>query len=312
MEFAHVSVLLQESLDGLRIRPDGIYVDGTAGGAGHSREIAKRLTTGRLIAFDQDPDAVKTAAERLAPYPQAEVVHDNFCNMASRLEERQALPVDGVLLDLGVSSWQLDNPERGFSYREDAPLDMRMSKEGETAAELLARSSESEIARILWEYGEERYSRQIARKIVEKREKEPVLTTFQLADLIKSAMPAAARREKNPCKRSFQALRIAVNSELDALSNGIDAAFDCLSEGGRLCIITFHSLEDRMVKQKFLDLARGCVCPPEFPVCVCGRTPAAKVITRKPVLPSEEELKHNRRSASAKLRVLEKIHERYR
>ena len=187
-----------------------------------------------------------------------------------------------------------------------------MSKEGETAAELLARSSESEIARILWEYGEERYSRQIARKIVEKREKEPVLTTFQLADLIKSAMPAAARREKNPCKRSFQALRIAVNSELDALSNGIDAAFDCLSEGGRLCIITFHSLEDRMVKQKFLDLARGCVCPPEFPVCVCGRTPAAKVITRKPVLPSEEELKHNRRSASAKLRVLEKIHERYR
>ena len=312
MEFAHVSVLLQESLDGLRIRPDGIYVDGTAGGAGHSREIAKRLTTGRLIAFDQDHDAVKTAAERMAPYPQAEVVHDNFRNMASRLEERQALPVDGVLLDLGVSSWQLDNPERGFSYREDAPLDMRMSKEGETAAELLARSSESEIARILWEYGEERYSRQIARKIVEKREKEPVLTTFQLADLIKSAMPAAARREKNPCKRSFQALRIAVNSELDALSNGIDAAFDCLSEGGRLCIITFHSLEDRMVKQKFLDLARGCVCPPEFPVCVCGRTPAAKVITRKPVLPSEEELKHNRRSASAKLRVLEKIHERYR
>ena len=312
MEFAHVSVLLQESLDGLRIRPDGIYVDGTAGGACHSREIAKRLTTGRLIAFDQDPDAVKTAAERLAPYPQAEVVHDNFCNMASRLEERQALPVDGVLLDLGVSSWQLDNPERGFSYREDAPLDMRMSKEGETAAELLARSSESEIARILWEYGEERYSRQIARKIVGKREKEPVLTTFQLADLIKSAMPAAARREKNPCKRSFQALRIAVNSELDALSNGIDAAFDCLSEGGRLFIITFHSLEDRMVKQKFLDLARGCVCPPEFPVCVCGRTPAAKVITRKPVLPSEEELKHNRRSASAKLRVLEKIHERYR
>lgn len=312
MEFAHVSVLLQESLDGLRIRPDGTYVDGTAGGAGHSREIAKRLTTGRLIAFDQDPDAVKAASERLAPYPQAVVVHDNFRNMALHLEELRALPVDGVLLDLGVSSWQLDNPERGFSYREDAPLDMRMSQEGETAAELLARSSESEIARILWEYGEERYSRQIARKIVEKREKEPVLTTFQLADLIKSAMPAAARREKNPCKRSFQALRIAVNSELDALSSGIDAAFDCLSEGGRLCIITFHSLEDRMVKQKFLDLARGCICPPEFPVCVCGRTPAAKVITRKPVLPSEAELRSNRRSASAKLRVLEKIHERYR
>lgn len=312
MEFTHVSVLLSESLDGLRILPEGSYVDGTAGGAGHSREIAKRLTTGHLYAFDQDPDAVKIATERLAPYSQARVIHDNFRNMTHRLEELQALPVDGVLLDLGVSSWQLDNPQRGFSYREDAPLDMRMSQEGETAAELLARASESEIARILWEYGEERYSRQIARKIVQAREKAPVETTLQLAELIKSGMPAAAKREKNPCKRSFQALRIAVNSELDALSAGIDAAFDCLSVGGRLCIITFHSLEDRMVKQKFLDLAKGCICPPEFPVCVCGRTPAAKLITRKPVLPSAEELAVNRRSASAKLRVLEKIHERYR
>ena len=312
MEFTHVSVLLSESLDGLRILPEGSYVDGTAGGAGHSREIAKRLTTGHLYAFDQDPDAVKIATERLAPYPQARVIHDNFRNMTHRLEELQALPVDGVLLDLGVSSWQLDNPQRGFSYREDAPLDMRMSQEGETAAELLARASESEIARILWEYGEERYSRQIARKIVQAREKAPVETTLQLAELIKSGMPAAAKREKNPCKRSFQALRIAVNSELDALSAGIDAAFDCLSVGGRLCIITFHSLEDRMVKHKFLDLAKGCICPPEFPVCVCGRTPAAKLITRKPVLPSAEELAVNRRSASAKLRVLEKIHERYR
>ncbi len=310
MEFSHYSVLLRECLDGLNINPEGRYVDGTAGGAGHSREIAKQLTTGRLYALDQDPDAVAVATERLAPYPQAKVIRTNFREMASVLEQEGALPVNGVLLDLGVSSWQLDNPERGFSYREDAPLDMRMAQDGETAAQLLARADEAEISRILWEYGEERYARSIARNIVKAREKEPVATTMQLVEIIKSSMPAAARREKNPCKRTFQALRIAVNSELDALSQGIDAAFDCLDEGGRLCIITFHSLEDRMVKQKFAELARGCICPPEFPVCVCGRTPAAKLINKKPILPTPAELAVNHRSASAKLRILEKIHAR--
>jgi 16S rRNA (cytosine1402-N4)-methyltransferase len=310
MEFSHYSVLLRECLDGLHIDPEGRYVDGTAGGAGHSREIAKQLTTGRLYALDQDPDAVAVATERLAPYPQAKVIRTNFREMASVLEQEGALPVNGVLLDLGVSSWQLDNPERGFSYREDAPLDMRMAQDGETAAQLLDRADEAEISRILWEYGEERYARSIARNIVKAREKEPVATTMQLVEIIKSSMPAAARREKNPCKRTFQALRIAVNSELDALSQGIDAAFDCLAEGGRLCIITFHSLEDRMVKQKFAELARGCICPPEFPVCVCGRTPAAKLINKKPILPTPAELAVNHRSASAKLRILEKIHAR--
>lgn len=311
MEFTHYSVLLRECLEGLRIRPDGRYVDGTAGGAGHSREIAARLTDGgRLYALDQDPDAVKVATERLAPFPQAEVIQTNFCQMKTVLEARQALPVDGVLLDLGVSSWQLDNPSRGFSYREDAPLDMRMSQSGTTAADLLASLPEWEIARILWEYGEERYARSIARNIVRAREKAPVETTLQLVEIVKASMPAAAKRDKNPCKRTFQALRIAVNSELDVLSQGIDAAFDCLAEGGRLVIITFHSLEDRMVKQKFAQLATGCICPPEFPVCVCGRTPAARLVNKKPILPGPAELAENHRSASAKLRILEKIHAR--
>ena len=310
MEFSHYSVLLRECLEGLNIDPSGTYVDGTAGGAGHSREIARRLKDGKLFALDQDPDAVAVASQRLSPYPQAKVIRTNFKEMTSVLQQENALPVNGVLLDLGVSSWQLDNPARGFSYREDAPLDMRMSQSGTTAAQLLAQASEAEISRILWEYGEERYARNIARNIVKTREKAPVETTMQLVGIIKSSMPAAARREKNPCKRTFQALRIAVNSELDALSQGVDAAFDCLASGGRLVIITFHSLEDRMVKQKFAELAKGCICPPEFPVCVCGRTPAARLINRKPILPSPEELAANHRSASAKLRILEKIHER--
>lgn len=307
MDFSHISVMLYECIEGLAIRPDGVYLDGTAGGAGHSSEIAKRLTTGTLIALDQDPDAIETATQRLSPWPCARVCQMNFRQM------RQALPLagvdglDGVLLDLGVSSHQLDTAERGFSYLKDAPLDMRMSQEGPSAADLVANAPEAELSRILWEYGEERYARSIARALVRAREKAPVATTLQLAEIVKSAMPAAARRDKNPCKRTFQALRIAVNSELDALSQGIDEAFDCLNPGGRLVIITFHSLEDRMVKQKFQELCRGCICPPEFPVCVCGRKPRARLITRKPILPSEEELSHNRRSQSAKLRILEKI-----
>lgn len=310
MEFQHIPVLLEPCMEGLKIRPDGIYVDGTAGGAGHSSEIAKRLTSGRLIALDQDPDAVLTATERLAPYPCAQVVRANFRNMRQVLDDLGIERVDGILLDLGVSSHQLDTAERGFSYQKDAPLDMRMSQEGLSARDLVNQASVQELARILREYGEEKFALKIAQNIVRRREEAPIERTLELAEIIKSSMPAAARREKNPCKRSFQALRIAVNSELDALSQGIDAAFDSLAPGGRLCIITFHSLEDRMVKQKFAALCKGCICPPDFPVCVCGHTPEGKLPSRKPILPDEEELAVNRRSQSAKLRIIEKIKDR--
>lgn len=311
MEFSHIPVMLHECMEGLNIRENGIYVDGTAGGAGHSSEIARHLSNGRLVALDQDPDAVKTASERLSVFPNAQVIRSNFRNMGQVLENLGISRVDGVLLDLGVSSYQLDTAERGFSYQKDAPLDMRMSKEGMSAADLVNSASLDELTRILREYGEEKFAARIAHAIVSKRETAPIRTTFQLADIIKAAMPAASRREKNPCKRSFQALRIAVNSELDALSQGIDQAFDLLAPNGRLCIITFHSLEDRMVKQKFAALCQGCICPPEFPVCVCGHTPEGRLVPRKqPILPSEEELTQNRRSQSAKLRVIEKIHDR--
>ena len=310
MEFQHIPVMLEPCMEGLNIRPDGIYVDGTAGGAGHSSEIARRLTTGRLISLDQDPDAVETASQRLSQFPCAQVVRANFRDMRQVLDTLGIDRVDGVLLDLGVSSHQLDTADRGFSYQKDAPLDMRMSPEGVSARDLVNGAPAAELARIFREYGEEKFAWQIARNIVRRREQVPIERTMELAEIIKSSMPAAARREKNPCKRSFQALRIAVNSELDALSQGIDAAFDSLSPGGRLCIITFHSLEDRMVKQKFADLCRGCICPPDFPVCVCGHTPAGRLPSRKPILPDEEELAANRRSQSAKLRVIEKIKDR--
>ena len=307
MEFQHISVLLQPRLDGLAIDPAGIYLDGTAGGAGHSREIAGRLTTGRLIALDQDPDAVAIAAERLKGLP-ARVVRANFRDAAKVLAELDIPAINGALLDLGVSSHQLDEAERGFSYHADAPLDMRMSQSGPTAADLVNSLSREELTRILRDYGEEPYAWQIAGKIVAAREQQPIATTLQLAELVAAAVPPAERRKhKNPARRTFQAVRIAVNSELDALNEGLDAIFDCLAPGGRFCVITFHSLEDRLVKNKFRRWAQRCTCPPEQPVCTCGGVPKAKLITRKPIEADAAEQAANRRSRSAKLRVLEKI-----
>ena len=306
MEFSHIPVLLQPCLDGLNIDPAGIYLDGTAGGAGHSREIAKRLTTGRLIALDQDPDAVAVATERLKGLP-AQVVQVNFREAARVLAELGIPAVNGALLDLGVSSHQLDDAARGFSYHADAPLDMRMSQQGPTAADLVNTLDREELTRILRDYGEEPYAWQIAGKIVAARAEQPILTTLQLAEIVAAAVPPAERRKnKNPSRRTFQALRIAVNHELDALEEGLDTIFDHLAPGGRLCVITFHSLEDRLVKNKFRRWSTACTCPPEFPVCVCGGKAKAKLITRKPIEADTQELEENRRSRSAHLRVLEK------
>ncbi len=306
MEFSHIPVLLQPCIDGLAIDPAGIYLDGTAGGAGHAREIAKRLTTGRLIALDQDPDAVATATERLKGLP-ARVVRSNFREAKEVLQTLGIPAINGALLDLGVSSHQLDDAARGFSYHADAPLDMRMSQTGPTAADLVNTLDREELTRILRDYGEEPYAWQIAGKIVAARQQKPLATTMELAELAAAAMPPAERRKnKNPARRTFQAIRIAVNGELDALNEGLDALFDCLAPGGRLCVITFHSLEDRLVKNKFRRWAQKCTCPPDFPVCVCGGKPKAQLITRHPIEADEAELAENRRSRSAKLRVLEK------
>ena len=307
MEFSHVPVLLNECLEGLAIDPAGTYLDGTAGGGGHSSEIARRLTTGRLISLDQDPDAVAAATERLKGLP-ATVVRTNFRYARRTLADLGVSAINGALLDLGVSSHQLDDGERGFSYRQDAPLDMRMSQSGPTAADLVNSASREELARILREYGEEPYAWAIAGRIVRQREQKPFATTLELADAIASALPPAVRRkDKNPSRRSFQAIRIAVNGEMDALSEGLDEIFDLLAPGGRFAIITFHSLEDRLVKNRFRQWATACTCPPEYPVCVCGGKAKAKLITRKPIEAAPDELESNRRSRSAKLRVIEKL-----
>ena len=309
-EFHHVSVLLEECIDGLNIRPDGIYVDGTLGGAGHSSQIAARLTTGRLIGIDRDPVALKAAGERLAPFgDKVQLVHSNFCEIANVLGGLGIEAVDGVLLDLGVSSPQLDDGSRGFSYMVDAPLDMRMNNgDALTAQEVVNTYSYEELRRILFDYGEERYAPQIAANICRIRETKPIQTTLELVDVIRGAMPASALREKqHPAKRSFQAIRIAVNDELGAVRQVMEAAIPRLNPGGRLAIITFHSLEDRIVKNAMADAAKGCICPPNFPVCVCGKKPQVKLVTRKPIVSGEEELQRNPRARSAKLRVCEKI-----
>lgn len=302
----HIPVLLKETIEALNIRSDGIYLDGTAGGGGHSVAIASRLTAGRLISLDQDPDAVKAASERLKGLP-AVVVQANFTQMGCVLSEQDIPAVDGILLDIGVSSHQLDTAERGFSFHSDAPLDMRMSQSGTSAADLVNTLDEQQLAAIFFQYGEEKFSRSIAKAIVRERESYKIETTYQLGELIKSAVPASYRREGHPARKSFQALRIAVNRELDCLSDALDTAFSCLKVGGRLAVITFHSLEDRMVKQRFAQFCKGCTCPPDFPVCVCGKTPAGKLVLRKPAEASEEELEENPRSRSARLRCIEKI-----
>ena len=309
MEYTHKSVLLDECIEALKIRPDGVYVDGTLGRAGHSREIAKHLTTGRLICIDRDMAAIEAARDRLAPWmDRVTLVHGNFADLAGELKELELAGVDGMLFDLGVSSPQLDDASRGFSYMQDAPLDMRMDRDAAlTAYEVVNSWSYEELRRILFEYGEERYAPVIAKHIVRARETKPIETTLELVDLIKGAMPAAALREKqHPAKRSFQAIRIAVNGELDALPPMLKAAAEALNPGGRLAVITFHSLEDRIVKRAMQDMARGCTCPPEFPVCVCGKKPKLKVLTRKPIVSGEAELEENPRARSAKLRVAEK------
>lgn len=307
MEFSHKPVLLRETIEALRIDPCGVYVDGTAGGGGHSEQIANRLTSGRLVCIDQDPDAIEAVTQRLGGRPNVKIVRANYSEIKSILVAAGISAVNGVLLDIGVSSHQLDTAERGFSYHADAPLDMRMSREGETAAELVNQRSAEELAKIFFEYGEEKFSRRIAERIVREREEEPILTTLRLAEIISAAVPAASRREGHPARRVFQALRIAVNHELDRLSDGLEAAFDVLAPGGVLAVITFHSLEDRIVKQRFAGFCKGCVCPPDFPVCICGRTPQGKLVTRRAVESSPEELSENPRCRSAKLRAVQKI-----
>lgn len=310
MAFEHKSVLLEETIENLRIKPDGIYVDGTLGGGGHSYEIAGRLTTGRLIGIDQDEAAIAAAGERLAPYKdKVTIVRSNYSEIKQVLHSLSIEKVDGILLDLGVSSYQLDTPERGFSYKEDAPLDMRMdTRNSLTAKEIVNNYSEMELFRIIRDYGEDNFAKNIAKHIVRMREVKPLETTFELVEAIKAAIPAKVRAGTgHPAKRTFQAIRIELNRELEVLRDTLADMIELLSPEGRLCIITFHSLEDRIVKACFKTNENPCTCPPNFPICVCGKVPTGRVISRKPILPSEEELECNKRSKSAKLRVFEKV-----
>ena len=308
MEFHHKPVLFEETIDSLAIRPEGLYIDGTMGGGGHSEAILQRLTTGRLLSIDQDPDAIQAAGQRLSRYPQSIRVQGNFSSMKEIAHAQGWEQVDGVLLDIGVSSYQLDTPERGFSYHHDAPLDMRMSQQGVSARDLVNGLSEQELADVIFRYGEDRNARRIARGIVEAREQQPLETTGQLAEVIKASVPAKVRRsEGHPARKTFQALRIAVNGELDRLQEGLEAAFSLLKPQGRLAVITFHSLEDRIVKRQMAQWCQGCTCPKDFPVCVCGRTPQGQLVYKKGLAPSQQEGAENPRARSARLRVIEKL-----
>lgn len=305
-EFKHVPVLFNETINALNIRPDGIYVDATAGGGGHSAAVCDRLTTGRLIAIDQDPDAIRTLKERFDGNKKVTVVHSNFVNIKPILNDLGIIGVNGVMADLGVSSYQLDTDERGFSFKKDAPLDMRMSQSGMTAAELVNTADYDKLKRIISEYGEERYAPSIARNIVSARQIKPIETTFELVDVIKASMPAKAMRDGHPARRTFQALRLEINQELEVLDKALDDMFDSLVVGGRLAVITFHSLEDRIVKKRFSSFCEGCICPKEFPVCVCGRTPRG-LLPFKSKAPEKKETDENYRAHSARLRAVEKI-----
>ena len=307
-EFEHIPVLLNEVIDGLNIHPDGIYIDGTVGGGGHSFEIASRLSAeGRLFCFDKDPEAIEAAGQRLSPFPNVKIIRSDFRDAGMALEDWKG-KVNGALLDLGVSSHQLDVAERGFSYAKEGELDMRMSDSGMTAADAVNTLSFEELCRILRDYGDENFAPQIANRIIKRREVQPFETTTDLSDVVVSAFPPAVRRkEKHPAKKTFQALRIYVNDEMGALEEGLGAIFDLLAPGGRFCVITFHSIEDRLVKQYFAKLQQGCTCPPEFPVCVCGNKEKAKAVTRKPITAGETEMETNRRARSAKLRIIEKL-----
>lgn len=305
-EFKHIPVLFNETIEALNVRPDGTYVDCTAGGGGHCNAVAEKLTTGRIIAIDQDPEAIENLTERFKDNDRVTIVHDNFVNIRSILQNLGIDGVDGIMADLGVSSHQLDTDERGFSFHKDAPLDMRMSMEGMSAADLVNTASQSELQKIIYTYGEEKFAPSIARNIIKARQEKPIETTFELVDIIKASMPMKAKRDGHPARKTFQALRIEVNGELEKLDRALEDMFDVLNPSGRIAIITFHSLEDRIVKKKFNKFCEGCICPPEFPVCVCGRKPRGR-LPFKSKAPTENEVGENFRAHSARLRAIEKI-----